>query len=189
MVRWRVLRRLLAMDWRVQRISAINRLRLDTSSLQKMEWRCLFTVSRLKPASSAISWLLRPSHTKRAKFCSRLVRRTRCDNEALLIWYPVAALAWKLSNSTRKCGRAKAAEPICFKLIVARRSRRVGCRTVSSQKLAGARPRGVRCSHRFLRTRHWLRTSGGSGAFNLIKRASDGPRCHTAQDSAAAWFR
>ena len=39
----------------IYRISAINRLRLGTSSLQKIEWRCFFTVSRLKPASSAIS--------------------------------------------------------------------------------------------------------------------------------------
>ena len=40
---------------RVYRISAINRPRLGTSSLLKMERRCFFTVSTLKPASSAIS--------------------------------------------------------------------------------------------------------------------------------------
>ena len=37
------------------RISAISRLRLLTSSLPKTLCRCFFTVSRLKPLSSAIS--------------------------------------------------------------------------------------------------------------------------------------
>jgi predicted lipoprotein len=37
-----------------------------TSSLRKIAWRCFFTIGKLKRASSAISWLLRPSQTSRA---------------------------------------------------------------------------------------------------------------------------
>jgi hypothetical protein len=39
----------------LHRISAISRLRLVTSSLRKMAWRCFFTIGKLKQASSAIS--------------------------------------------------------------------------------------------------------------------------------------
>ena len=39
----------------LQRISAMSRLRLVTSSLRKMAWRCFFTIGKLKQASSAIS--------------------------------------------------------------------------------------------------------------------------------------
>ncbi len=56
-----------------QRISAINRLRLVTSSLRKIAWMCCFTVGKLRPASSAISWLLCPSQTSRTISRSRLV--------------------------------------------------------------------------------------------------------------------
>jgi hypothetical protein len=38
-----------------QRMRAIKRLRLGTSSLWKMEWRCFLTMATLNPASSAIS--------------------------------------------------------------------------------------------------------------------------------------
>ena len=64
-------------------ISAISRLRLLTSSLRKMAWRCFFTIGKLKRAPSAISWLLRPSQTSRATSCSRRVSRTRCGKRAL----------------------------------------------------------------------------------------------------------
>src|SRR5438132_4759231 len=39
----------------LQRISVISRLRLVTSSLRKIAWRCFFTIGKLKQASSAIS--------------------------------------------------------------------------------------------------------------------------------------
>jgi hypothetical protein len=58
-------------------ISATSWLRLLTSSLRKMAWRCFFTIGKLKQAPSAISWLLRPSQTSRATSCSRLVSRMR----------------------------------------------------------------------------------------------------------------
>src|SRR5207302_3583991 len=54
-----------------QRIRAIKRLRLGTSSLWKMEWRCFLTMATLNPDLSAISWLLWPSQTSLLNCCSR----------------------------------------------------------------------------------------------------------------------
>jgi hypothetical protein len=51
--------------------------------LAKDRVRCFFTIGKLKQASLAISWLLRPSQTRRATSCSRLVSRTRCGKRAL----------------------------------------------------------------------------------------------------------
>src|SRR6266536_4166162 len=102
------------------RISVISRLRLVTSSLRKIAWRCFFTVGELKQASSAISWLLRPSQTSRATSCSRLVSRARWGNRALAAMVR-AAEERKSSHSIRKCGRATPTELSCFKRSVARK--------------------------------------------------------------------
>src|SRR5438094_487564 len=103
-------------------------------------------------------------------------------NQALHFVSGEKALSFRRRNRTNHV----AAELICFKLTVARRSRRVGCRTVSSLKLAGVSASRLRSFHRFLRTRHRSMTSGGRGAFNLMKRVPENPRCHKAQKSAAA---
>src|SRR6266487_25117 len=105
----------------LQRISAISRLRLETSSLRKIAWRCFFTIGKLKQASSAISWLLRPSQTSRATSCSRLVSRARWGKRELAGPVRGAVEDRKSSHSIRKCGRATPAEPSCFKCSVARK--------------------------------------------------------------------
>ncbi len=100
---------------RIQRISAMRRPRLGTSSLRKTAWRCFFTVGKLKRASSAISWLLRPSQTSRATSCSRLVSRARCGKRTLAGPVRTAAEECKSSHSIRKCGRATPTELSCLK--------------------------------------------------------------------------
>ena len=99
----------------IYRIRAMSRLRLGTSSLRKVAWRCFFTIGKLKQASSAISWLLRPSQTSRATSCSRLVSWTKCGKRELASLERGAAEERKSSHSIRKCGRATPAEPSCLK--------------------------------------------------------------------------
>ena len=105
----------------IQRISVMSRLRLGTSSLRKVAWRCFFTIGKLKQASSAISWLLRPSHTSCATSCSRLVSWTKCGKREVAGLERGAAEERNSSHSIRKCGRATPAELTCFRWTVARK--------------------------------------------------------------------
>jgi len=172
----------------VHRISAISRLRLGTSSLRKTEWRCFFTIGKLKQASSAISWLLRPSQTSRATSCSRLVSRTRWDK-----WVLAGPARWarsrrKSSHSMRKCGCATPIELSCFWWIVARKCGDRGWCTRSSLKLVCRAFVRRACVHCCFSRRHRSKISDGIGDAAFVSCASSGPFSHTAQKSRAARF-